>query len=53
MLGMAQAAAMIRGSASNRLQDHLDLFEMMRKEDEIVLSGYVLFFAMYQSPYME
>ncbi|EYB91861.1 hypothetical protein Y032_0201g1746 [Ancylostoma ceylanicum] len=39
MLGMAQAAAMIRGSASNRLQDHLDLFEMMRKEDEIVLSG--------------
>ncbi|KIH45516.1 hypothetical protein ANCDUO_24443 [Ancylostoma duodenale] len=36
---MAQAAAMIRGSASNRLQDHLDLFEMMRKEDEIVLSG--------------
>ncbi|ETN74732.1 hypothetical protein NECAME_12761 [Necator americanus] len=36
---MAQAAALIRGSASNRLQDHLDLFEMMRKEDEIVLSG--------------
>ncbi|WKY09730.1 hypothetical protein Q1695_002242 [Nippostrongylus brasiliensis] len=39
MLGMAQAAALIRPEASNRLLDHLDLFEMMRKEDEIVLSG--------------
>ncbi|KAK6015804.1 hypothetical protein OSTOST_18741 [Ostertagia ostertagi] len=39
MLGMASAATLIRPQASNRLQDHLDLFEMMRKEDEIVLSG--------------
>uniref|UniRef100_A0A7I4YVD0 GBD/FH3 domain-containing protein n=1 Tax=Haemonchus contortus TaxID=6289 RepID=A0A7I4YVD0_HAECO len=39
MLGMARAATLIRPQASNRLQDHLDLFEMMRKEDEIVLSG--------------
>ncbi|VDL80004.1 unnamed protein product, partial [Nippostrongylus brasiliensis] len=38
MLGMAQAAALIRPEASNRLLDHLDLFEMMRKEDEIVPS---------------
>ncbi|KAK5986018.1 GBD/FH3 domain-containing protein [Trichostrongylus colubriformis] len=39
MLGMARTATLIRPQASNRLQDHLDLFEMMRKEDEIVLSG--------------
>lgn len=39
MLGVARAAALIRPEASHRLLDHLDLFEMMRKEDEIVLSG--------------
>ncbi|VDM53441.1 unnamed protein product [Angiostrongylus costaricensis] len=37
LLGMANALSLIRPQASYLLQDHLDLFEMMRKEDEIVL----------------
>ncbi|CAD6193146.1 unnamed protein product [Caenorhabditis auriculariae] len=39
LLGMASVAERCRESASGRLDDHLDLFEMMRKEDELTLNG--------------
>ena len=42
MLGVAVANEHIReGSVSPQLEDHLDLFDMMRKEDEITLQGFV------------
>ncbi|PAV60507.1 hypothetical protein WR25_25519 [Diploscapter pachys] len=40
MLGVAVANEHIReGNVSPQLEDHLDLFDMMRKEDEITLQG--------------
>ncbi|EGT54060.1 hypothetical protein CAEBREN_30308 [Caenorhabditis brenneri] len=39
MLGMSTTLEQCRGTASQRLEDHIDLFEMMRKEDEISLAG--------------
>ncbi|CAB3397644.1 unnamed protein product [Caenorhabditis bovis] len=35
LLGMTTAIGMCRAGASSRLEDHIDLFEMMRKEDEL------------------
>ncbi|CCD71975.1 FH2 domain-containing protein [Caenorhabditis elegans] len=39
MLGMSTTLEQCREGASQRLEDHIDLFEMMRKEDEISLAG--------------
>lgn len=37
MLGIEKALGSAKESASSRLEDHIDLFEMMRKEDELTL----------------
>ncbi|CAI4227091.1 unnamed protein product [Auanema sp. JU1783] len=39
MLGISTILDNIREDASSRLDDHIDLFEMMRKEDELALCG--------------
>lgn len=39
LLGMSTTLEQCRSGASQRLEDHIDLFEMMRKEDEISLAG--------------
>uniref|UniRef100_A0A8R1DM16 FH2 domain-containing protein n=2 Tax=Caenorhabditis japonica TaxID=281687 RepID=A0A8R1DM16_CAEJA len=39
LLGMSTTLEQCRSEASQRLEDHVDLFEMMRKEDEISLAG--------------
>ncbi|CAI2354292.1 unnamed protein product [Caenorhabditis sp. 36 PRJEB53466] len=39
LLGMSTTLEQCRDGASQRLHDHIDLFEMMRKEDEISLAG--------------
>ncbi|CAJ0582404.1 unnamed protein product, partial [Mesorhabditis spiculigera] len=37
--GVQEVIDSCRGDASQRLDDHFDLFEMMRKEDELSISG--------------